>query len=659
MKNQIRTAFMRLDKPTDSLTKNALAQLLLKALYQETAMTLTELSKKIDAMLSTHISQKQIDDVLDYLTVNDEVQKDKRKYCLKKKTLKRIQDASSETERLFNTVINEFFKDFYTESNKIEDWLTETTLAIFSEHASDWVSDISYKTNRIHKSKKNIEEIITTITNESTDIDTRDKKGLQERFIEFVFSKGYTVDAFLWHFGMAAFSAKLVTASKGIDSFTKDVFNGATCILDTNVLMNFDMDASEFFDVLESLEDVFIKLDIKPGYLKITSDEFIRTLDRKKADVLRTVEKYSMEVLKGADDIFIKSGLKRNCVTKDDFERFFSSISNPPNRVYENLSIILIDHDQELEDCIIESQTDSEKKDKINSLFKSVTKHDKKPKALEHDVGLIYGVEYLRKKKKVFTISQETSVNEYSHSVPFIEHLPFAIRLETLINILAVENGGCDIDPVQFKKLFSTIIKQDLYPEKDTYKVTDLSRMLDIEMSIEQFPVSKIKQIAIKTHKNYCNGLSEEQIALELCRDIQGAKIEIVDELTETKLKLQGETENRNREEKKNIAATSALRQEYMKTCVKEYDKQRFNDKLIGYLAFPLLLTALIFIGFLYGMQYQFKDVSLYIFTIVPSLIINLITGIKITKPFLSKRSAYYKLVMEKKVDEMVKQAIG
>lgn len=43
-----------------------------------------------------------------------------------------------------------------------------------------------------------------------------------------------------------------------------------------------------------------------------------------------------------------------------------------------------------------------------------------------HDVGLIAGTEYIRQNEKAFILSQEISVNKYSHSKPTLENLPLA-----------------------------------------------------------------------------------------------------------------------------------------------------------------------------------------------------------------------------------------
>ena len=55
---------------------------------------------------------------------------------------------------------------------------------------------------------------------------------------------------------------------------------------------------------------------------------------------------------------------------------------------------------------------------------------------------MIEGANYLRTKEKCFVLSREVSVNQYAKESLSINNLPLSIRIETLINLLAINNGG-------------------------------------------------------------------------------------------------------------------------------------------------------------------------------------------------------------------------
>lgn len=355
-----------------------------------------------------------------------------------------------------------------------------------------------------------------------------------------ILKKELDITHFLWEYGTAAFSAKLIKNSYTTDDLTLETFKDCHCILDTNILMHIGLESSEYYTSFKVLENVFKELGINAGILYITQREYITAVQNKKEQVINLVAKYDREVLEASSDQYLKTAIKRHCKTEEDYKRFFSSLEQVPKHIYENTPINLYDDDQVLEEKIIKAQLDETKLLELNSIYKNITGKDKRENALLHDVGLINGAHYLRDKGKYFILSQEVSVNTYAKQKPFVNKLPIAMRIQTLLNVLAL-NGNTHIVNEDYKSLFANMIREGLQPNSDTFTAADLSIMLEKNEQISKLPSNKIIEIANQIHQERLLGVSENQITMNMTRNIQGAKIEAVEDLTKAREELSSE----------------------------------------------------------------------------------------------------------------------
>lgn len=53
---------------------------------------------------------------------------------------------------------------------------------------------------------------------------------------------------------------------------------------------------------------------------------------------------------------------------------------------------------------------------------------------------------------------------------------------------------------IDFSNLFADMIRCNLQPDKNTFKITDLSKILDTELQIEQLPAEEVVRIANSLH---------------------------------------------------------------------------------------------------------------------------------------------------------------
>ena len=217
------------------------------------------------------------------------------------------------------------------------------------------------------------------------------------------------------------------------------------------------------------------------------------------------------------------------------------------------------------------SQKDEGKRKELNAIFHEITGRDKKEYALVHDVGLIGGISYLRDKGKYFILSQEVSVNAYAKKKPFVNNLPIAIRIDTLLNVLAL-NGGITLKS-DYKTLFADIIREGLHPSKDTFTVPDLSIMLDKNDQISKLPPAKVAEIAQGIHNKRLLGVSESDITMYMTREIQGAKLEVVEDLAKVKLELSSQVRDTEHFRQQATKGENALRRKIEEEVRSEYKR--------------------------------------------------------------------------------------
>jgi len=81
-----------------------------------------------------------------------------------------------------------------------------------------------------------------------------------------------------------------------------------------------------------------------------------------------------------------------------------------------------------------------------------------------------------------------------------------AIYLEGLIQILAINNAGLDLDATNFAPLLSSILIKRCVPPENMYTTQDLYWLFGIQKNVASFNSEKIKQIALEVNKARLSG---------------------------------------------------------------------------------------------------------------------------------------------------------
>ncbi|NLP59426.1 hypothetical protein [Lutibacter sp. B1] len=660
MDKTLKTLHLRLDSTSKSLTKNAISQLIIKILYSnQSALSLSEIEAKIEKILKTKIAIERTEKSLSKLEEQKEIEFSNKKYKLTRKNRKTLDKRYTESKDRLERITQKYFYPFHSTKENVIEWFSDSTIEFFKSYSADWISDLCYsKSNKIKTKSKDIFKHIERRTKNNNNIEKEDVNSLIEKFIDCLTNQKDTdIDAYLWEYGTSAFSANLLQSSIGADPISISAFSDSKCILDTNILIDIGLEASEYFEAFKKLDKIFSKLNIKPGYLHITKDEYINTVDQINKEIVRNVSKFDYSVIKESDDKFIKSAVARGCHLNEDFNTFCSQIGEPPKRIDDIIEIVEFNDDENLNNAIQLAQKDERKKNELNTIYFNTTNKDKREAPLIHDVGLIAGTEYYRKNEKAFIISQEVSINKYSHSKPHINNLPLAIKLETLINMLAIDNGGTDVNPNDFSNLFADMIRLNLQPEKNTFELSDLSKILDTELQIDQLPPEEIIKIANSLHQNISQGLSDEEVGLQLNRQFQEVKLKFVDDLDMAKIELAQEKKEKEKNKKKLTKTEIALRKRIKEEELKKYEKEISKNKLIFYILIPISVTIFTLVGiYFYNNNTEQSNFQNFYIGLIGNIAFWLLTSFIFTKPKLRKANEIGKNQIENEIDKRLEE---
>ena len=207
-------------------------------------------------------------------------------------------------------------------------------------------------------------------------------------------------------------------------------------------------------------------------------------------------------------------------------------------------------------------------------------------------------------------------MNTYAKKKPFVNELPIAMRIQTLLNVLAL-NGNAHIVNDDYKSLFANMIRDGLQPNNDTFTVADLSIMLEKNEQISKLPSDKIIEIAHQIHQARLLGVSDNQITMNMTRKIQGAKIEVVEDLSKTKQELSAERKEKEHFKSSADKSEQALRLQIEKEVRKEFRSNCIRLWTKRILLCLLICIALIITVLILGRIDFIKQISFWIFTLV------------------------------------------
>ena len=660
MDEMIKSLYLRLDANTSTLARSAIGQILVKIIYSFGHQVSKEEIFKTYAQLNniSKADESQLSEILEEL-VDKDIRKRDGKYYLSTNKKDRIKKVLEQAEDRKNEIIDIYFSNTFSDRIIIEDWLQDVTIKFFECYSDEWISDLLTGHKAVSRSETSIKDLIAKRTFNNKQLDNRDRQSLPKLFFNFINDNKGVVNDYLWDYGTSAFAAKLIRNQKGVDSLTIKSFKNSTCILDTNILLFISLE-SRFKDGIIALEKVFHSLNVEVAYLYITQKEYQNKVYSQKNIMMHNLDKFGYDIASIPNDDFTNSAKELQCKTTEDFERFFEEKAKIPSKVHDTLPIKILDNDKALVEIIEKAQNDNNKIDELNRLFCDITGRDKKQNALVHDVGLLKGVEYLRKTGKYFVVSEEVCVNLYSKKQPLSDNLPLAIRIDTLINVLAANNDGETFNASDYVPLFANIVRTGLTPDKDTFRQEELYNLYEMDEQVAQLPNDKVKEIVMEMHELILKGNDEKILSRELKSKITKGKIKVVSDLDETRHALNFSERERERQEKEKNQAINVLKETLTERISKEYDKE--TNKLIRkyriyYPVICFIISVILVLLFVLNTNTVGTFLS-FLISFLVNIVFNWYCNMKLLKEKISERNRRRESQVAQKVEEEFKAKI-
>lgn len=609
MRKKLQSIYVKTDTSCKELAKTALIQLVLKIIYfHNKPINVEEIRSEVNAILQAKLPLTRIEDVVNILLAESKIQQKNNNYSLSGSKKKKFDSAFQEYKDRQSRIIEKYFSPAKSSYDAINNWFENITVTFFTEYRSEWIAQKAYNV-KTENAYDGLKAIIKKETNKDKEIDSEDKEWLSNQYIKFFKSSDEDLNSVFWDYGTCAYSSSLITATNSANQITVDTIKNSKFILDTNILMHFQLEGGKFYDSFIALGKIFKELNIIPGYLYITRDEYIRSTANKKTVTINILNNYDEAVIEELEDDFIKTAKTRHCSNDDDYNTFFDELLDIPTKFSDDVDLVLFDN-PEINEAIQKGLDDEELIEELNQIFKNRKKKKingkevteekeekgKGRKPLMHDAGLITGAEYIRKREKCFILTREISVKQYGIIKAVRDEPYISIGLDTLIGLLALDSGGIDIDPNNFKPLFAKIIKLSLLPEKGAFQMEDLARMLDIEQNIANLPDEDVVSIAKEMHRYQMADMEDSQITVNITRKFQNSKMNLKNDLNSAEAELAA-IKNQKDIYKNSLETADALLRKKIHTEVKtEYSNKLRNQKLLYFLVFPLATSILTFL---------------------------------------------------------------
>jgi hypothetical protein len=586
MENILHSVYLKHNSSFKSLTKQALAQIILKIIFQngDKGIFTQKVRGKLKELTGVNFDTKDINEAIARLEkVESKINSKAGRHFIKPEYKATISQAVSQSEKLHKNVIDYWFGKSETYNSPggaaiLQDWFENLLVDFFKDYSYDWIRDLKPNKGNGKKKTPNIENIIEASLYKHKIIPA-DHIWLKMQFKAFIESNRVEDNEVLWAYGSSMFSATLLTARNFADEFSLEVFKDSDIILDTNILMILELEAYEKNYALDLIETTFEKLNISPKYFRVSRDEYLRAIGPKRDTTLAAVQQYDFDVIKESDCPFVQTAIKRQCVSLEDFEEFFNQIGDIPSYFYDSLELQCEEY-QALQEAIEAGEGDEKIKNDLNTIYKRRTTKDKREKPKTHDAGLYKGVEFLNKSKKTMILTRDSILREYAYENAKRDELPFAIGFDSLIQMMAINSGGTDFNSTDFAPLFSRLVKEALTPEKETFKPVDLDFILKTRIQISELPKDQVIKIAKEVNRLRLKEVPEEDIVLEIQRLFQ-VNITGLNEEIEG---LKTDRFNREEETKRNVEEIKSLENELInekfKGGLKELKGQVFRNRL-------------------------------------------------------------------------------
>jgi hypothetical protein len=557
---------LRYDAGSGHLNVRALAQLVAKLLFaggRAVSQSPEELGKAAGRVLQVpRIGKAATSAALEYLRENRLVRESGSRWLLSDFGYKEIEsDVSRASTRLQGVLARHFPASL--DRPTLENWFRDSCVAFYGMYGTQWAAALGRQAPRKPVTRGAIKSLLEEATRSAGW--GAHAQVLLEGFHGFLSSQ-HTEDVdHQWSLGQALLASRLVAANIGPDPITAADFRNSILLLDTNALIVAALEAHRLAVPLAALGTALASLGVRLGLIEETREEYTRAVDGARNTVLALIDRISLKVLRGSRDPFLQTALERYCTSASDFARFFDELLDPPKTLPDGSHIELFSDDT-VRKSALEGSMDEKLKQSIVSIWRERRGRRKGPRAVEHDAALTAVAEGLRTGgHQCVVLTLDLTMHEHSLGRAGPHGPPVWVSIDALIQVLAVDGSGPDVDPAKFAPLMSSIIRHQCEPSMNTYTAEDLGIILDVEQRCAALPEEDIRSIATMVSRERLAGKPryDPELQLKVKRAFQRGHLDenvVLQKQVETKtIELQNQDKRITREARKREVARTAF----------------------------------------------------------------------------------------------------
>jgi hypothetical protein len=413
----------------------------------------------------------------------------------------------------------------------LREWFELTAVRFFSAYGDRWVAATA-RGRKPEVTSANVEGVAIEAARQ---LGLSDEAGLlAEQFRDFIRSDNPEDNTLLWHFGRATFAARLMAADLASDPISTRELAGGLLIIDTNVLLALAVETPDMMPALNGLARALSTLDVRLVYSKQSLEEYERIVDVWRGETLSHLDRYGYGVVRDAGDDHVQAAIRRACAAKDHFETFYDELARVPNQ----LGTLRIEplEDTELEAAAEAGAADGSLVQRIRDAWSAQRSGSKRLAAARHDAALTaMGRASRTRGQPCWVVTSDRTMQRLAASWAGGTDAPLWITLDTLLQVLAVEQEGSNMDATVFAPLLAQLISHDVQACRYQYELTDIQTLEEIITGAEDLPPQDVQTIARRIHARRMGGAArtDPELKLEINRVYQNVRNRIGRDLQE------------------------------------------------------------------------------------------------------------------------------
>ena len=145
MKNALKAIYLRLDSTSQTLSKSALAQLILKVIfYSPETISADEIQQEVEGLLDSNIHIDRILSAIELLGNEGKIFFEGNKYYINPVRKGKIEHVFTEYDERVNRIIENFFQPVKSTQENLRKWFENVTISYFTEYKSEWIVEKTY-----------------------------------------------------------------------------------------------------------------------------------------------------------------------------------------------------------------------------------------------------------------------------------------------------------------------------------------------------------------------------------------------------------------------------------------------------------------------------------------------------------------------------------